>query len=87
MQRLRRAALAPLVERRVAVLVEGERGVPTGAGLRWEGYTPGYHRVVIDAPATVDLANRIVDVAIERIGEDGGHLIGRVEDAAGPATR
>jgi hypothetical protein len=43
--------------------------------MRWEGYTPGYHRVAVVVPADVDLANRIVDVCIDAVGADGGHLV------------
>jgi threonylcarbamoyladenosine tRNA methylthiotransferase MtaB len=81
-RRLKREALEPLLDRHCSVLVEGERGTRTGAGLRWEGYTAGYHRVAIDAPADADLANRIVDVRIDAVGPDGGHLVARLADGA-----
>lgn len=76
--RLRREALAPLAGRRCPVLIEGERGVRTADGVRWEGYTPHYHRVAIVVPARLDLANRVVDVDIVSVAADGGHVVGRL---------
>jgi len=81
--RLKRIALEPLVGRRCPVLVEGDRGSVSVAGMRWEGYTPHFHRVAIVAPPEVDLANRIVDVRLEAAGPDGQHLIGSVVGEAG----
>jgi threonylcarbamoyladenosine tRNA methylthiotransferase MtaB len=76
--RLKREALEPLVGQRCAVLVEGERGTPDARGVRWEGYTPGYHRVAVVVPADLDLGNRIVDVRIGAVGTDGEHLVGEL---------
>jgi threonylcarbamoyladenosine tRNA methylthiotransferase MtaB len=74
-ERLKREALKPLEGRRCPVLIEGDRGSATADGMRWEGYTPGYHRVAVAVPADVDLANRIVDVCIDAVGADGAHLV------------
>jgi threonylcarbamoyladenosine tRNA methylthiotransferase MtaB len=75
-RRLRRDALEALVGQRCEVLAEGERGTPGAGGVRWEGYTPGYHRVAVVVPADLDLRNRIVGVRIEAVGADGDHLVG-----------
>jgi threonylcarbamoyladenosine tRNA methylthiotransferase MtaB len=73
--RLRREALEPLVGQRCPVLIEGERGRPAADGIWWEGYSPAYHRVVVAAPADVDLGNRIAHVRVDAVGADGGHLV------------
>jgi threonylcarbamoyladenosine tRNA methylthiotransferase MtaB len=74
-ERLKRKALEPLEGQRCPVLIEGDRGSAAADGMRWEGYTPGYHRVAVVVPADVDLANRIVDVCIDAVGADGAHLV------------
>jgi threonylcarbamoyladenosine tRNA methylthiotransferase MtaB len=79
-RRLKRDALQALVGQRCEVLVEGERGTPCAGGIRWEGYTPGYHRVAVVVPADLDLRNRIVGVRIEAVGDDGGHLAATLTD-------
>ena len=78
--RLRREALKALVGRQFPVLVEGDHGIITETGVRWEGYTPSFHRVALRAPVTVELANRIVGVRIEAVGADGAHVVGRLND-------
>lgn len=81
-RRLKRDALQDLVGQRCQVLVEGERGTPGAHGVRWEGYTPGYHRVAVAATEGIDLGNRIVGVRIEAVGDDGGHLAATLTDGA-----
>jgi len=77
-ERLRRDALARLVGRQVAVLVEGNAGTPVEHGRVWEGYTPSFLRVAIEAPASVELANRIVDARLEAVDPQGGRLLARL---------
>ena len=77
---LKRAALEPLVGQRSAVLIEGDHGSPARNFAWWEGYTPGYHRVTVAAPAEVDLRNRIVEVQVDAVGDGGGHLVATLAD-------
>jgi threonylcarbamoyladenosine tRNA methylthiotransferase MtaB len=74
-ERLRRDALARLVGRQLPVLVEGDTGTPAADGRIWEGYTPNFLRVAIRAPASVDLANRIVDVRLDTLDVQDGRLL------------
>ncbi len=48
--------------REFAVLVEQGQPIADRDGRRWTGYTPNYLPVAIDAPADLDLANRVVQV-------------------------
>jgi threonylcarbamoyladenosine tRNA methylthiotransferase MtaB len=54
------------------VLVEGH----DPASGTWSGYTPGYLRIVLPAPADAGLANRIVALRATAVGHDGEHLLG-----------
>lgn len=86
--RLKRAALGSLVGQGCDVLIEGDRGSPATTGLRWEGYTRGYHRVAVSAPSGLDLRNRIVPVRIDAVGTDGDHLVAALAgDGHGPSGR
>ncbi len=77
-ERLKGDALARLVGRQLPVLVEGNAGTPAGDSRIWEGYTPNYLRVAIEAPASVDLMNRIVDARLEAVDAPAGRLLARL---------
>ncbi len=79
--RLKRDELARFVGRRLPVLVEGSPPILGGDGVRPEGYTPNFHRVVIEAPARADLANRIVDARLDAVDAAGGHLLASLDPA------
>ncbi|AGA92108.1 MiaB-like tRNA modifying enzyme [Thioflavicoccus mobilis 8321] len=73
---MRAATLRRFVGRRVAVLVEA-RG-PAAIPGHWSGYTPGYLPVRVatgDAPVPV---NRIVEVDLVGVSDDGAALLGEV---------
>ena len=70
-EKLRQAARARLVGRRVEVLVEGSPEDRQG-GLIWSGYSPDYQRIHFPGPP--DLINRIVPVTVT--GEHSGRLEG-----------
>jgi len=75
-RRMKGETLAHFVDRRLPVLVEG----PYGGSWEgeWFGYTPNYLPVRIRIDEMEDLANRILDVKLEAVHEDGEHLIGNL---------
>ncbi len=76
--RLRRRTLERAVGRRFAVMVEGQ-GADVGDGRRaWEGYTPSFLRCALEAPATQELYNRIVEVEATAVADDGERLLARL---------
>jgi threonylcarbamoyladenosine tRNA methylthiotransferase MtaB len=71
--RLKQETLARHVDSVQPVLWEGP-GQPQHSGLvRWSGYTENYLRVLLDAPAGLDLENRILPVRI--IDHTPEHLV------------
>lgn len=75
-RRMKRETLARLVGRRLPILVEGPYGDPPEG--EWFGYTPNYLPVRIGADETEDPTNRILDLRLETVHKDGGHLIGNL---------
>jgi threonylcarbamoyladenosine tRNA methylthiotransferase MtaB len=75
-QRMKRRTLEGHIGRRLPVLLEGRAG---GAADRaWFGYTPNYLPVHIRAGTGEDLANRILEVALQAVHPDGEGLVGNV---------
>ncbi|WP_133511469.1 tRNA (N(6)-L-threonylcarbamoyladenosine(37)-C(2))-methylthiotransferase MtaB [Candidatus Thiosymbion oneisti] len=75
-RRMKRETLARFVGRRLPILVEGPYGdSPQG---EWFGYTPNYLPVRVGAGETEDPTNRILDLRLEAVHEDGAHLIGNL---------
>lgn len=73
-RRMKGETLARFVGRRLPILVEGPYGGPSEDA--WFGYTPNYLPVRIRADEMEDPTNRILDVRLEAVHEDGEHLIG-----------
>jgi threonylcarbamoyladenosine tRNA methylthiotransferase MtaB len=59
--------------RRMPILVEGRYG--GGSAGDWFGYTPNYLPVRLIADEGEDLANRILEVQVGPVHQDGDHLI------------
>jgi len=73
-RRMKRETLARFVGRCLPILVEGPYGdSPQG---EWFGYTPNYLPVRVCADERKDPTNRILDLKLEAVHEDGEHLIG-----------
>jgi len=75
-RRMKRETLARFVGRRLPILVEGPYGDSPGG--EWFGYTSNYLPVRIGADVVEEPTNRILDVRLEAVHEDGEHLIGVV---------
>ncbi len=71
-ERMKRQALKSCLGSTLAVLIEG------GNGQSWGGYTPNYLRVKASDSSGAELKNRIVDIAITGIDEEGLQLEGEV---------
>jgi len=82
-RRMKRETLARFVGRRLPILVEGPYGDSPGG--EWFGYTPNYLPVRIGADEMEDPTNRILDVRLEAVHEDGEHLIGNLSGQADSA--
>lgn len=74
-RRMKKETLAGLVGRRLPVLVEGHYGGSRGGG-HWFGYTPNYLPVRIDLDEAETPVNRIIEVSLEAVHEDGESLLG-----------
>ena len=73
-RRMKHRTLAGFVGRHLPVLVEGRYGSsPEGD---WFGYTPNYLPVRIRADPAEDPINRILDVRLEGMHQDGESLVG-----------
>ena len=73
-RRMKHRTLAGFVGRHLPVLVEGRYGAsPEGD---WFGYTPNYLPVRIRADPAEDPINRILDVRLEGMHQDGESLVG-----------
>lgn len=77
--RMKQETLAGLVGRRLPVLVEGRYGGAVEGD--WFGYAPSYLPVRLHADGPEELVNRIVDVTLEDLHEDGESLLGRATPA------
>ncbi|WP_089726001.1 tRNA (N(6)-L-threonylcarbamoyladenosine(37)-C(2))-methylthiotransferase MtaB [Candidatus Thiosymbion oneisti] len=75
-RRMKRETLARFVGRRLPILVEGPYGDSSQG--EWFGYTPNYLPVRVGAGETEDPTNRILEVRLEAVHEDGAHLIGNL---------
>jgi threonylcarbamoyladenosine tRNA methylthiotransferase MtaB len=75
-KRLEQRLLERFVGRRLPVLVEGRYRSEREAD--WFGYTPSYLPVRIAAPDAQTPVNRIVEVYMESVHEDGASLAGRI---------
>ncbi len=73
-RRMKREILARFVGRQLPILVEGPYG--DSSESEWFGYMPNYLPVRVGADEMEDPANRILDVRLEAVHEDGAHLIG-----------
>ncbi len=69
-RRSRAETLARFVGRTLPVLVESPQP-------GWEGYTPNFLRVKIDAPRSAGLEGQIIDVRLEAVDDPPGTLLGR----------
>jgi len=74
-RKLKRETLERFVGRRFPVLIEGRQ---KDGG--WSGYTPNFLRVQVRSNALGDLQNRICEVTLSGLSEDGGELTGRLAD-------
>ncbi len=71
-RKMKRDILAGFIGRRFPVLIEGRR--EDGS---WSGYTPNFLRVsLVDDDEGSKLENRIVDVTLDRVTDDGEALLG-----------
>jgi len=75
-RRMKREILACFVDRRLPVLVEGRYGDSQEG--EWFGYTPNYLPVRVGIAVTEDPTNRILDLKLAAVHEDGEHLIGNL---------
>jgi threonylcarbamoyladenosine tRNA methylthiotransferase MtaB len=75
-RRMRRETLGRYAGRRVPVLVEGRFG--GGVDGDWFGYTPNYLPVRVASKEKTGVINRILDVQLDRVHEDGESLIGHL---------
>jgi threonylcarbamoyladenosine tRNA methylthiotransferase MtaB len=75
-KRLEKRLLERFVGRRLPVLVEGRYRAERDRD--WFGYTPNYLPVRIADPDTETPVNRIVEVDLESVHEDGASLAGRI---------
>jgi len=67
--RLRRAALAARIGQTRPVLFEG-RPRPTATGVRFQGYTDTFQRVVVDLPVERPLRGEILPVRLDAVEDD-----------------
>jgi len=81
-RRMKRMTLESFANRRLPILVEGRYG--GGRNGDWFGYTPNYLPARLQAPANDDPVNRILDVTLEGVHQDGENLLGR---PSGPSKK
>ncbi len=74
-RRMKREILEHFVGRRLPVLVEGHYG--DSPESEWFGYTPNYLPVRVGIDAAEDPTNRILDLRLTAVHEDGEHLVGK----------
>lgn len=73
----RRRVLEDAVGQRHPVLIEHRADAGESGGPVWLGYTPNYLRVELAADTDDDLENRIIDVELSGLNEDGERLRGK----------
>jgi threonylcarbamoyladenosine tRNA methylthiotransferase MtaB len=73
-QRMKRETLAGYIDRCLPVLVEGRYGGAPEGG--WFGYTPNYLPVRVAVDKKNDPGNRILEVKLEAVHQDGKSLVG-----------
>jgi threonylcarbamoyladenosine tRNA methylthiotransferase MtaB len=69
-ERLKRTTLESYLGRTLPVLIESRND------NGWNGYTPNFLRVSLEASTGDMLENRIVEVTMKRLSEDGARLVG-----------
>jgi threonylcarbamoyladenosine tRNA methylthiotransferase MtaB len=74
-QQMKRATQEAYLGRNFPVLIEGGAQTLEDGKSYWQGYTPNFLRVMIEAPAESELENRIRNVHIDGIDSAGEHLI------------
>lgn len=77
-QKMKRATLESYLGRRFPVLIEGSAQTQEDGKSYWQGYTPNFLRVMIEAPADSELENQIRTVQIDSVDTAGEHLIARL---------
>ena len=71
----RRETLRRHLGRRLSMLVEGGPGSAADRPGLWHGYSPGYLKLELRAPADADLENRILPVRALELSADGERLV------------
>ena len=79
--RMKQETLARFVGRRLPVLVEGRYGGTADGD--WFGYAPNYLPVRLRFDGSKKLVNRIIEVTLEDLHEDGESLLGRPDTIEG----
>jgi len=76
-RQMKRETLARFVGRQLPILVEGP--YDDSREGEWFGYTPNYLPVKVRADKMENSTNRILDVRLEAVHENGAHLIGKTQ--------